>query len=452
MNAMKVRGVTRVAFRLVVCVGLLAGCAGEMSENYPQTHAGYAQLAEELERHLLENVLPAWFPRTVDPDGGFHGSFDRRWSPNGSDPRGLVYQARQTWVAATVAIEYPELAVEYRDIALHGAKYLRDEFWDDEYGGFFWALPETYPEPPHNALEKHLYGNAFAIYALVKTYEATREEELLRLAFDTFRWWEERAHDDVNGGYFEALTRDGQPIEAKDRTKPGRLLSPIHVTYGYKSANTCMHMMETLIALHRVSPNAEAEARLRELLDLFLGMIIVDASYLCEEFEPDWRPVSDTDSYGHDVEAAFLIMEAAAELGMSNDAEVMATARNLVDHAIEHGWDEKNGGFLYESSLVTGERDDRKSWWVQAEGLNALLLMHEHFGGETDRYWRLFLGQWEFIDSHVVDHTHGGWNMMTSTDGQVSGRSKANVWKAAYHNVRALVECSKRLRRLAGVQ
>jgi mannobiose 2-epimerase len=433
---------------LAVWVGLLGGCAERVGEAYPPPPAVYEQLAADVEEQLLENVLPAWFPRCVDDEGGFYASFDDTWQRGEANPKSIVYQARQTWVAATIVIEYPELAEEYRPIVLHGAEYLHEKLWDAENGGFLWALPETFAEPPRYAHEKHLYGNAFAIYALARAHEATQEESLIQLAVKTYRWWEQHAHDAVHGGYFEALTRDGHHILADTDLPVDRRRDPTDGPYGYKSANTHLHVLEALTGLYRAWPNEQLETRLLEVLELFRNRIAVEPGCLNQYFTPDWRPLPYGDSFGHDIEAAFLMLDAAEALGARTDPRDMAVARDLVDHALDYGWDEEYGGFFHEGTATSAGHDERKSWWVQAEGLNALLLMHERFGDETDRYWRAFIEQWAFIDRWMVDRRHGGWRASTTRDGRVIGQNKASIWKAAYHNVRALVETAKRLRRL----
>ena len=86
------------------------------------------------------------------------------------------------------------------------------------------------------------------------------------------------------------------------------------------------------------------------------------------------------------------------------------------------------------------------------DGLTVLCTLNPgavRFGDETDRYWRAFLKQWAFIDCFMVDRARGGWYATTTPEGRVISQDKASIWKAAYHNVRALVQTTKRLRRLA---
>jgi mannobiose 2-epimerase len=438
---------------LAASICAVQGCVAPQAPDLRATSPPPAEcrrLADAVEKQLLEDVLPAWFPRCVDPAGGFYATFGSDWRRGEGNPKSVVYQARQTWVAATMAMAYPDLAATYRGYARHGTAFLRDKLWDEEHGGFFWQLSETVEKPTHRDEEKHLYGNAFAIYALARAHRATGDEAARKLAVRTFRWWERRAHDGAHGGYFEALTRDGRRIPYDADRPIGRRTSVIGALYGQKSMNAHIHMLEAITELYRVEPTAAVRRRLEGMLSVVREKIAVEPGCLNQFFTADWRPLPYGDSFGHDIETAFLLIEAAEALGRHGDSRTLQVARRLVDHALDYGWDDRHGGFYDEGTATSSGQNLHKIWWVQAEGLNALLLMHEHFGGRTDRYYRAFLKQWEFIDAHMADHSQGGWHATTTREGQPTSKDKASVWKAAYHNVRALLGTVQRLRRLAG--
>ena len=90
----------------------------------------------------------------------------------------------------------------------------------------------------------------------------------------------------------------------------------------------------------------------------------------------------------------------------------------------------------------------RKEWWVQFEGLNALLLMHEKYGKQTGMYFKAFEKQWQFIRDKQIDHQFGGVYDTVERDGTVKDFTKARIWKEAYHDTRALLNVIGRLRRL----
>ncbi|MCX5655060.1 MAG: AGE family epimerase/isomerase [Planctomycetota bacterium] len=457
----------RSAFHLFTHAALLmtlAGC-GAPSERLSPPGAGlpstapnpptYTKLADMLDRHLHEGLLAKFYPRCVDrTHGGFHERLARDWTVLPEDGKFLVYQARLTWVAAVAAMYDPRLKQEYVPYAIHGLDFLEKVMKDPEAGGLYWQVDLAgRPRPPF-ADEKNAYGLSFGIYAGATVYAATKEARALGLAMETFRWLDEHGHDAAHGGYFEAFARYGTPIVApRQDVSPPRWRDGLGTPYGYKSMNTHIHLLEALTALYRVLPEERVRVRLEELLALVRDKIAVAPGCLNYYFTADWRPAPMHDSFGHDVEAAYLMVEAAEALGRPDDEATWRVARSLVDHALAYGWDEKNGGFFSEGQAFGPANDRTKIWWVQAEGLNALLLMHQKFGHQDPRYWQAFIRQLQFIWAYQIDHQYGGWYNELTEEGRLkSSADKATPWKCAYHDGRALMNVVTRLRELASRQ
>ena len=417
--------------------------------------AVYRALATETDETLRRHVLGMWFPRAVDRErGGFHQNFGEDWSRGAGGGRSVVYQARLTWVAAQAAGRYPGRGAEFRGYTRHGLAFLSSVLWDREQGGFFWEVGPAGKPDAGRGTEKHVYGTAFGIYAAAAAYAATKDTAALGLAKRAFAWLDARAHDRRNGGYYEALRRDGTPILAPptDASRRGRAVDAIGTRYGYKSMNTHIHLLEAFAALYEVWRDAALRARLEEVFKLVRDRVAVaPPGCLHLFFTPDWRPLPDHDSFGHDVETAYLLVEAAEALGRPDDARAWSVARQLVDHALAFGWDAEHGGFYDTGGVFGPPANTAKVWWVQAEGLNALLLMHRRFGRETPRYWEAFLRQWAFLRDHQTDARHGGWHPEVTRAGKPTpGRGKSYAWTEAYHPGRALLNVSAALRRLAG--
>ena len=87
---------------------------------------------------------------------------------------------------------------------------------------------------------------------------------------------------------------------------------------------------------------------------------------------------------------------------------------------------------------------------MQAEGLNALLMMHERYGSQDPIYFQRFVQQWNFMKDHTIDsECHGLYNLTTAAGAPIT-QDKGSIWKGAYHDGRAFWNVSSRLRRLAG--
>ncbi len=408
-------------------------------------HAGedLSPLRGKIDKILRVDLTRDWYPRAVDGErGGFHQSFARDWSPRPDGDTFLVYQSRLTWTAAAYARYSPADRDEFVGYARQGIAFLDRVMRDKEFGGFYWILDPKGRLDPRLGDDKHAYGISFVIYAASTVAEVTGDELALKVARDAFDWLDHHAHDSKHGGYFEALRRDGTPIISRDESAPiERRTDRLGIYYGFKTMNVHIHLLEAVAALSRVDSRPVVKERLRELLTIVRDKIAVEPGALNLYLTPDWRAIPAHDSFGHDIETAYLLVEAAEALGMPDDAETWRMARLLVDHALDWGWDDEHGGFYDKGESFGGAAFDRKKvWWTEAEGLNALLVMHHKFGMKTDRYARAFRKQWGFIETHMIDHQHGGWFAETARDGTLIGDgAKANPWKANYHTSRALM-------------
>lgn len=376
----------------------------------------------------LTHLLDLWFPRCL-AESGFHQAFARDWTREAENSRFLVYQSRLTWVAAKAAVALPDRFDEFTGYASHGIAALSGPLFDLENGGHFWvrgvdggefgALPDV----------KRTYGLAFALFALsaaarVLTDPATRE-----MARDAFEFLE-NLHDNEFGGYFEAAEADGTPLAVTRPNLEGRAFGPSHGT-SFKAQNTHLHVLEALLEFRQMAPNSQADRRVGELIDLFVSPFYAEPGVHRTRFTADWSPLDDRWEIGHDLEAAYLLLESSPE------PKVREIALKLVRFNTVHGFDRDRGGF-FDSGPHPGEVGDRtKVWWVQAEGLNALGAAVVH---DPDVFQPILERQWAWFRDFQWDREHGGVFGRLDESGLVVGAgAKAEPWKACYHDVRALL-------------
>jgi mannobiose 2-epimerase len=410
----------------------------------------YLRFAEETEAMLHRDILDLWFPRTIDNEnGGFHSDFGRDWKATRSGGKFSVFQGRMTWVGAEVSVRRPELREQFLPVAKHGIEFLSNVLWDKQDGGFFWGLNDKGEVSPVFTDGKELYGESFGLYAAANAYRATHDPKALELAQKAFRWMDEHAHDPVNGGYFEWLTREGKVAQADSDSPKGEPVPLGGFSIGFKSMNTHIHLLESFTQLYEVWKDDVVRQRLEEMLSIVRDKICVQPGVMNLFFTPEWRPIPDHDSYGHDVETAYLMLEAEDMLGRGHDPRTERMAKLLVDHALIYGWDENLGGFFGEGTTFGKPETRVKEWWVEFEGLNALLLMHEKYGRNNDIYFRAFQKQWQFIKDYQIDSEFHGVYELVGPDGKPLNSTKGAIWKAAYHDSRALMNVTDRLRRLA---
>jgi mannobiose 2-epimerase len=442
-------------FGVLVLLGIssalcLPQASSSLPSNAPPTRETYLQLAGEVDTALHRDVLGMWFPRSMDRvHGGFHSHFSHDWQWLPSDGKFSVFQGRMTWVTSEVVLREPAMREAFRPLVKQGVDYLENTLWDKQYGGFYWGLDDDGKVTPQFTENKDLYGIGFCIYGLAAAYQATGDEGALELAKKGFLWTDEHGHDAVNGGYFEMLTREGKPL-APDSPSGTVTMPPIPIgPENYKSMNTHIHLLEAWTQLYQVWPDATLRARLEEMLAIVRDKISVEPGAMNQFFTNAWHPIPGHDSYGHDVETAYLMLETDELLHGKSSEKTERMAKMLVDHALAYGWDGKNGGFFQYGTTFDQPEDTHKEWWVQVEGLNALLMMHERYGKQDPIYFQRFLEQWNFIHAHTIDaKDHGLWNL-TTADGTPVVPDKGSIWKAAYHDSRAFWNVSGRLRKLA---
>jgi mannobiose 2-epimerase len=394
------------------------------------------RLSAEMVCDLRENVLPFWTRRVLDDSpSGFVGFMDDRGVADPGAPRGGVLASRILWTMAAAFRRFGEPAL--RSAAERAFARLVERFWDDAHGGTFWMLDAS-GRPLSD--RKQTYALAFAVYALAEYRLATGSVEAEERALALFRVLEGHLADPEAGGYEEARARDWAPLEDV-RLSEKDLNAP-------KSMNTHLHVMEAYANLRRVSEDAAVRDRLRALVALHVDRILdPDSGHLRLFFEADWRPASRAVSYGHDVEASWLLVEAAERAA---DEDLLGRARQaserLARATLAEGYDRERGGVFAERH-DDGRLDDEKHWWMQAEAVVGFLGALELTGEST--FLDAAVRTWEFVDRFLVDREHGEWRWRVRRDGApIPGLPKVEPWKCPYHNSRAALEVEARVERL----
>ncbi|HVN49140.1 MAG TPA: AGE family epimerase/isomerase [Bacteroidota bacterium] len=406
-------------------------------------------------QRLLTDELTKYYPLVLDTvDGGYLSDVDYRWELNGIQNKMIVTQSRHIWSTSN-AVHYFKNDPALLKTAKHGVQFLEDKMWDRDYGGFYDLVDrQGKPLGDEHGNMKTAYGNAFAIYGLAAYYRASGDTAALTLAIETFSWLEKHSYDEVNGGYFQNLQRNGTPFKNNYRTIPP------------KDQNSTIHLLEALTELYDVWPDAILKKRLASLLHIVRDVITTKKGYMVLFFQQNWTPVSYRDSsagvreknyeydhvsFGHDVETAYLMLEASKALGLQHDTVTLAIGKKMVDHALKNGWDTTHGGIYDGGYYFTFDGHcsilhQTKEWWAQAEAMNSLLLMAQLFPDDTMQYYEKFLRQYAYIEKYLIDHEYGGWYWGgTDIVPALKKSPKASIWKANYHTSRALMNCINRL-------
>lgn len=411
------------------------------------------QIADEMLDELRTD-LNKWYPLTVDTvDGGFLENVDNKWELEDKQWKFAVMQSRHIYTCSQAAMFFKDQK-KYVQFAKNGFKFLENKMWDSEYGGFY-TFVNRKGEPVMKDGEniKRAYSQAFGIYGAINYFYASNDSAALNLAIKAFNWLEDHSYDNVDGGYYQFISREG-----------------VAFTEGYemppKDQNSSIHLLEAFTDLYKVWKNELLRERLTEILSIIRDKMVTDEGYLRLFFTKDFVPIHYTDekykndewkygvdhiSFGHDVETAFLMIEASEALGTEHDSLTHSVAKKMTDHSFKYGWDEKIGG-LYNGGYYLDDKPgvtiviQFKEWWSQVEGMNTLLIMDDLYPEDSLNYYDRFTMFWDYCKNFLIDHENGGWYRGgIDLEPEVAHSVKGNMWTGNYHTTRSLINCIKRL-------
>lgn len=388
------------------------------------------QLKTELSTEL-DSILDYWSKNSIDTkNGGFIGQIDNDENVIEDAEKGSVLNARILWsFSSSYQITKNE---EHKAIAKRAFEFLSNYFYDAEFGGLFWSINvDKTPKDTKN----QIYALAFAIYGLAEYYVISKDEKALAIAINLYLKIQKHSYDPINKGYLEAFTKDWQAIDdlrlsEKDANEK-------------KTMNTHLHIVEAYANLFKVWKDKTLQNDIVELLQTIEDHFInTETGHLRLFFDENWIEKPDVISYGHDIEAAWLLLQCAE---ISEDETLIA---NYKKHAIQmaevtkEGLD-TDGGLWYEFDPEKNELIAEKHWWVQAEALIGFYNAYQLTGNEI--YLDIVLKNWDFIKNHILDTKNGEWFWGIYRDNSMIKKDKAGFWKCPYHNSRACMELIHRI-------
>ncbi|WP_207428946.1 AGE family epimerase/isomerase [Pedobacter sp. SYSU D00535] len=381
----------------------------------------------------LDNILDYWLQYAPDNiNGGFIGKIDNDNVGDYTAPKGAVLNARILWsFSAAYNLEAKEV---YLEAAGRAYNYIQEHLIDEEFGGVFWTVNA---EGKLLNTKKQVYAIAFTIYGLSEYYIASKNEDAKSKAIQLYELLVDKAFDRRQTGYFEAFTREWDEL-------PDLRLS-LKDANEKKTMNTHLHVLEAYTTLYLVWRNEGLKRQIQLLIRNFLDHIIdPETRHLVLFLDENWTKKSDIISYGHDIEAAWLLLEAAEAI---EDQDLILKVRNAsiaLTQAAAEGFDlEVKGGLYYEFAPSDHHLITEKHWWVQAEAMVGFFNAYQLSGNEF--FLNRSLKVWDFIKNSILDKENGEWTWGVLDDGSVMmNQDKVGLWKCPYHNSRACIEIIKR--------
>jgi cellobiose epimerase len=406
----------------------------------------------EITNHFENGLLPFWLENGMDKEfGGYLTCFDENGNPTSDTDKYVVTQTRMIWGMSALYKTYKDERL--LAAAKQGVDFFIKHFWDKEYGGWYWKVKRD-----GSLLDdgKVVYGQSFAVYCLSEYTLSTGDPVGLEYAEKTFDLLQKYCADTFRGGYFENLERDWTISE------------PGFAAGDRKSLDIHMHLMEAFTTLAECSNHEIHKRKLSEVIDVLLNrMLNKNSGCGLNQFDICFNPIpainirrtwnaeratgetievpTDTTSYGHNVELAWLLNKAAGVLNLPSDYYSEVT-RTLIDHSLKYGFDHELGGVyrdgLHEGTVLITD----KEWWQNSEVLVGYLDAYEVFGDK--KYFDAFYKTWNFDNKYFINHEVGEWRQLLDKEGNVIVGDIGNPWKAIYHTGRSMAECMTRLKRL----
>jgi len=376
----------------------------------------------EVEKELFHHIMPFW-SSLKDPSGGFFGFVDFDLQVHKDAPKGVILNSRILWFFSNLYLLSGNR--EALELADHAFNFLKEHCVDEEYGGVYWML-DSQGNPCDDM--KHTYNQAFAIYGLSSYYHASKSSHALDLANALFTLIEDKCVDEY--GYVEAFDRMWNPISNEKLSEDGFDAD--------KTMNTLLHIIEAYTELYRVSRDKRVEKALKGALDICFEKVYDPKKHvLGVYFDEKMNSLGNVYSYGHDIEASWLIDRACQVLGdteLTNEIEPKTTA--IANKVLQTAYD---GNALY-NQAIDEKVDKTRIWWVQAEALVGFLNAYQKT--KDKKFLDAVFSLWDYIKTYIIDNRSGSeWYWDVNDRGEPESRKPiVEPWKCPYHNGRMCME------------
>lgn len=387
-------------------------------------------LRNEVEIELVNHIIPFWMNLKDEEHGGYYGYMDYDLKVDKTFEKGCILNSRILWFFSSA---YTMLgSASLLEAADHAWNFMKEHCVDQEYGGIFWSV--AFNGKPLDTT-KHTYNQAFAIYALSAYYEASGCEEAKELAYRLFERIETTCTDEY--GYLEAFTRNWEP-ESNEKLSENGLLAD-------KTMNTLLHVLEAYTELYRVDKNEKVAEALRRILKEFQDKVYNQKTKQLEVFfDVKMQTISDLYSYGHDIEASWLIDRACEVLG---DDELTEQTHRYTNEIAAHVYEQALEENAMNNECFKGIVDHTRVWWVQAEAMIGFYNCYQKTG--NGQYRTITEQLWEYIKAHIIDPREGSewfWDLNRENVPE-SRKPIVEPWKCPYHNGRMCMEIIRRTKK-----
>ncbi len=386
------------------------------------------ELKKEIREHLQQSIIPFWKSLRDDTYGGYYGYVGYDLTVDERAVKGCILNSRITWFFANAYLTLGDESLISE--ARHGFEFMKEFCLDKENGGVFWSV--TYDGKPEDTT-KHTYNQAFSIYALSAYYDATKDEESIRIAEELYELIEEKCRN--KGGYLEAFDRQFYPMENDKLSENGVIAD--------RTMNTLLHVFESYTEFYRVTKKKEVKERLEWMMDIIAEKIYNPKLHRQEVFfDLDYHTLIDLHSYGHDIETAWLVDRGVEIVGNPEyEAKMTPITKDLTRQIYETAYKSHSLSNECEKGIV----DTDRVWWVQAEAVVGFLNGYQK-DKDRSEYLKAAEDIWQYIKTYLIDTREGSeWYWLLDREGRpYEDKPIVEPWKCPYHNGRMCIEVIRR--------
>ena len=397
--------------------------------------------------HLEKVILPYWNNMKDVDNGGFYGFKTFNLETLKDNEKGCILHSRILWFYSNVYLILG--GKENIENATHTYEFIKNYCIDEIYGGIFWMLNS---DGSVKDSTKNAYNQAFCIYGLSSYYRATKNQEALSLAYRLFECLETYCKDDF--GYREAFSKDWKvPVESAICDQG---------VVAEKTMNTLLHVLEAYTELFLADGHpVVGEALVKTLKIAYEKVFNKDFVRLETFFDSKMNSLADIHSYGHDIEATWLLDRAGKVLEtvidknpkiyeyFENDAKsivkktydyTILISKRILDVAFDgEALNNESRGEIHGNEHI----DTDRIWWVQGEAVVGFVNAYQVTKDEKflDAAKKIF----SYIENVLTDKREGSeWFWAVSKDGIPDTHGITEPWKCPYHNGRMCLELISR--------
>jgi cellobiose epimerase len=364
----------------------------------------------------LTDIMPFWTKYALDKkSGAFFTNLNSLWLPFGSQDKYPSMVSRHLFsysVAYLLSGDEDNLK-----IADNTVKWLLENAWDKEYGGWYDAL-DSEGKPVQTT--KTTFVQVYAITGLTLYYFVTHDSTVLNYIEKSNELLESKVWDSTSGGYFNMMNRDWTVSDSNKSFS-----SQVTPVSGY------------LIYLYQATREKKYLDQINRILDTTMNkMADKESGWILENFDRNWNYISGKEdeteiNIGHNIEAAWMLFR---NYLLSGNPDHLKSAKILTRKINKYGaLHEKEIWLTTVGRSSSAMHGPDTYWWVQAYGNMFNLYLH-HVLGES-QYLDDFQKGASFWNSCFMDKKHGDTYFSVDTAGRTNDKTKATRFKTSYHSI-----------------